>query len=307
MLQAPAEKELAWLRSYGRPRFPVERAYRETFDYRKQEPDEHIRSLKNYLSVAPYLVPADDKLNARVLRHPDLQPNNIFISEDCKITGLIDWQHALVLPTFLAAGMPNSFQNYNDEESMTFAPPRLPDDFGRMDEEEKAEAEESFRRRHVHFFYLGFTQRMNQPHWHALEQEFGLLKRRICDHAGSPWEGLNTPLQVALAQVVQNWPKLVTPGPDGATPSCPISFGEQEMQKWNQLDESLRDVDGQMERINRILDVASDGGTTHDLYEAAKEKASLIRDEGLESVSDDPWLRELTEKHWPFDDSNEDE
>lgn len=95
-----------------------------------------------------------------VLRHPDLQPN-IFVSEDFSITGLIDWQHSLVLPTFLAAGMPNSFQNYDDEESMSFVPPQLPDDFESMDEDERAREQEQFRRRHVHFFYLGFTQRMN--------------------------------------------------------------------------------------------------------------------------------------------------
>jgi hypothetical protein len=307
VLQAPAEKELAWLRSYGRPRFPFSRAYREIFNYQKQDPQEHARSLAEYLGIAPHLVPADEKLNLPVLRHPDLQPNNIFISEDFTITGVIDWQHALVLPTFLAASMPNSFQNYNDEEFISFVLPHLLQDLGSMDEEERAEALELFRRRHVHFFYLGFTQRLNEPHWHALEQETGLLKRRIYDHAGSPWEGLNTPLQVDLAQVVQSWPKIVSTNPDDTFPPCPILLTEEEAQRRATLDESLREVDTQMERINRVLDVASDGWTTHELYESAKEKARLIRAEGLEAVSDDPWLKEMTEQHWPFDDCNEDE
>ncbi|PVH97319.1 hypothetical protein DM02DRAFT_597827 [Periconia macrospinosa] len=307
VLQAPAEKELAWIRAYGKPRFPFERAYRETFDYQKQDPAEHATSLQDYIRIAPHLVPANSKLNLPVLRHPDLQPNNVFVSEDFTVTGLIDWQHSLVLPTFLAAGMPSWFQNYQDEQSTSFVPPQLPSDFESMDENDRARAQEQFRRRHMHFFYLGFTQRVNAPHWHALQQETGLLKRRIYDDAGSPWEGLNTPLQMDLVRVSQNWSKIASIQPDGTTPACPIALEEQEVQKRTALDESLREVDGEMERINGILGVASDGWTSNELFEDAKERARLIREEGLHAVSDEPWLREMTERHWPFDDWDEDQ
>jgi hypothetical protein len=307
VLQTPAQKELAWIHAYGRTRFPFERAYRETFDYKKQDPEEHAKSLADYIQLAPQLVPTCSKLNRPLLRHPDLQPNNIFISEDFTITGLIDWEHSLVLPTFLAAGMPNMFQNYNDDESMSSVLPQLPDDLQSMDEDEQAEAQEQFRRRHVHFFYLGFTQRMNEPHWHAIEQETGLLKRRIFNDASSPWEGLNTPLQMDLVRVSQNWSKIAPAGSDGKIPACPAVFTEQEVQKKAALDESLREVDSEMERINGLLGVASDGWTSNESFESAKERARMIREEGLASVSDDPWLKEMSEQNWPFDDCNEDE
>ncbi|KAF1917508.1 kinase-like domain-containing protein [Ampelomyces quisqualis] len=305
VLQTHAEKELAWIRAYGRPHLPFERAYRETFDYKKQDPEEHAKSLRDYIRLVPHLVPTSSRLNLPVLRHPDLQPNNIFVSEDLSITGLIDWQHALVLPTFLTAGMPNSFQHYHDEESMSFVPPRLPDDCDSMDEDERASAREQFRRRHVHFFYLGLTQRFNEPHWHALEQETDLLKRRIFSDAGSPWEGVNTPLQMDLIQVSQNWSKLAPVQSDGTIPACPIVVSDQELQRIAALDESLREVDCEMERINGLLGVASDGWTTNEMFESAKEKAGLIKEEGLAAVGDDPWLKEMTDKHWPFDDCDE--
>jgi len=298
---------LAWIRAYGRHRFPFERAYRETFDYKKQNPEEHANSLVDYTRLAPHLVPTCSKLNLPVLRHPDLQPNNIFISEDFSITGLIDWQHSLVLPTFLAAGMPNLFQNYDDDESMLFVPPQFPDDFESMDEDERVRAQKKFRRWHVHFFYLGFTQRMNEPHWRALKQETGLLKRRIFNDASSPWEGLITPLQIDLVRFWQNWSKVAPADSDGTIPVCPIMFTEQEVQRRAALDESLREVDSEMERINRVLGIASDGWTPNDAFESAKERAWLIREEGLAAVSDEPWLKEMTEKHWPFDDFDEDE
>ncbi|KAF2733756.1 hypothetical protein EJ04DRAFT_605135 [Polyplosphaeria fusca] len=269
----------------------------QTFDYEKQHPEEHAKSLEDYIRLAPYLVPRSSKLVLPVLRHPDLQPNNIYVSEDYSITGLIDWQHSMVLPTFLAAGMPNLFQNYDDEESMLFVPPQLRDDFGSLDEDERAKAQESFRRRH----------RGDGTHWRALQEDGGVLKRRVFDDAGSPWEGLNTPLQMDIVRVVQNWSKIAAADKDGGIPACPVTLSEQEVQRRIILDEELREVDSETERINGLLGIAGDGWTTNEGFEGARERAGWIREEGLASVSDDAWLREMTERHWPFDDWDEDE
>lgn len=307
VLQAPAEKELAWIRQYGRPRFPFHREYREAFQYMKQDPKIHFESLKKYLQIATDPMPADPELLAPVLRHPDVQPNNIFVSEDYKVTSLIDWQHAIVLPKFLAAGIPNSFQNYSDPESRVFSPPRLSDNIESLDDVERAQAFEEFRRRHVHFFYVGFTQNFNERHWRALEPNADLLKHRIFDHAGEPWEGLNTPLQLDLVQVSQQWENIVTPKPDWTQPACPFSFPKDEAERIDALDDSRRNADGDVETINNLLGVASDGWCPHDRFKSAKSKAAEIREQGLASADDDPWLREMSERPWPFDDYDENE
>ncbi|OJD12298.1 hypothetical protein ACJ73_09379 [Blastomyces percursus] len=208
---------------------------------------------------------------------------------------------------FLAAGIPRSFQNYGDEQSMYFIPPQLPKDLGTVDADEHAIACEQFRRRHVHFFYLGFTQKLNEPHSEALEQEFGLLSCRIFDNAGSPWEGLNTPLQVDIAQVSQNWSKIAAVHSDGSLSACPVVISEQDAQKRAAQDDSLRDVDTELEQINGFLGVGPDGWISNELFEQAKERAQSIKAEGFAAVDDDPWLRRMTEQHWPFDDYNEDE
>ncbi|KAH9873194.1 hypothetical protein J1614_005592 [Plenodomus biglobosus] len=307
-LQAPAEKELAWIHEYGKPRYPFHRQHREAFQYEKQDPMVHITSLEKYLQVAPHLVPTSSELMSPVLRHPDMQPNNIFISEDYKITSLIDWQHAIVLPTFLAAGIPNSFQNYSDPESRFFTPPHLSAHLDSLDDFERAQAQEQFRRRHVHFFYLGFTQRLNQRHWHALEEETDILRRRIFDHAGEPWEGLNTPLQYDLVQVSQNWSKIASlTDQHRFMPTCPVSFTHEEAERIDALDDSHRDADGDVETINELLGIGSDGWIPNDRFETAKCKAAEIRQQALASAEDDPWLREMSERHWPFDDFDEEE
>ncbi|EAS27510.1 uncharacterized protein CIMG_10115 [Coccidioides immitis RS] len=173
-------------------------------------------------------------------------------------------------------------------EYVYFIPPQLPKDLGSMDADEHTIACEQFRRRHVHFFYLGFTQKLNEPHSEALAQEFGLLRRRIFDNAGSPWEGLNTPLQVDIAQVLQNWSKIAAICSDGSLPARPVVISEQDAQKRAALDDSLRDVDTELEQINGFLGVGSDGWTSNELFEQAKERARSIKAEGLAAVDDDP-------------------
>jgi hypothetical protein len=80
--------------------------------------------LKMYLRVAPVLVPKhDDNMTRSSIRHPDLQPNNVSVSENLEITGLIDWQHCAILPLFLQAGITGSLQNYGDAVSESLDTP----------------------------------------------------------------------------------------------------------------------------------------------------------------------------------------
>lgn len=42
-------------------------------------------------------------------------------------------------------------------------------------------------------------------------------------------------------------------------------------------------------------------------FESVRSKAAEFREQGLASADDDPWLREMSEYHWPFDDYDENE
>ncbi|KAH6876042.1 hypothetical protein BKA58DRAFT_467743 [Alternaria rosae] len=107
VLRSHAEKELARIRKYGRPRHPFYREYAESFGYKK---------------------------------------------------------HFEVLPAFLAADIPMAFADHADEGYRSFTEPKLPKNLASTAEKECAEAEELYRRRHIHFWYLGLTQVLNKPH-----------------------------------------------------------------------------------------------------------------------------------------------
>ncbi|RAK95537.1 phosphotransferase family protein [Aspergillus ibericus CBS 121593] len=289
VLRNPALKELAWLRAYGRPRFPFERAYRESMDYRLSDPSEHIASLESYLKIAPALLPSNE------LSRP---PNNIFVSDDLDIVGLIDWQHASVLPLFLASGIPKFFQNYDDPESLHFRPPPRPDLEG-MDEEEKADILHDFQRRHTHFFYLAFTQRFNEPHFRAMEHATNMLTRRIFNHASEPWEGNNIPLQADLVLLTKSWHEY-------STDPCPVSFSTTRADSIMHLQGLQEEVDLQLKQIRNVIGIGVDGWTPAEDYEAACARARQMKVDGLASLDTDH-EREMTNRHWPFDDHNEDE
>lgn len=302
---------MAWLRSYAKPRFPFERIHREAINYEKASPQEHITTLEKYLEIAPYLVPKDRSLHRPTLRHPDLQPNNIFVSKDLDIVGLIVWQYCSALPLFLAAGIPQYIQNYDDEQSLHFIPPKLPEKLEEMNGHERSAALEQFRRRHLHFYYLGFTQRFNPSHFHALTYEGShLLKRKTFTHAGNPWEGNNAELKADLVHIVQHWDKVVndTDAEDtGIVSPCPISFDATEAEDALRIEKEYEETDSQLSTIRNAIGVSIDGWTSNEMYEDAVARAKEFKKMAIDSVSDNKFDQEMTEKHWPFDDFDEHE
>lgn len=68
--------------------------------------------------------------------------------------GIIDWQHATILPLCLCAGIPNHFQNWGDLISETLAKPetKLPGNFATLSQDEQETVKETMRRRLVHFY-----------------------------------------------------------------------------------------------------------------------------------------------------------
>lgn len=125
-LVAEARKELTYLRQFGQLLLPFRREKRAGYQYQEQSPSAHIENLNLYLLIALSLVPRDPALSRFCIRHSDLQQSNIVVSRspsfDCQVVGLLDWQRASILPTFLLAGIPQRFHNYHDHGGVQQAP-----------------------------------------------------------------------------------------------------------------------------------------------------------------------------------------
>ncbi|KAI2789023.1 hypothetical protein POX_e07049 [Penicillium oxalicum] len=104
-------------------------------------------------------VPSDHRMSRPTLRHPDFSPNNILVNTSNDVVGIIDWQHAVVLPFCLCAGIPDHFQKWGDPLSETLSKPevKLPENFDRLSHEEQENIQETIRRRIVHSYYAALT------------------------------------------------------------------------------------------------------------------------------------------------------
>lgn len=112
----------------------------------RRSPSDHIKNLECYLLIAPLFVPKNSALHHFHINHPDLQHSNVIVStspdsNQLKIVGLLDWQHASILPAFLFAGRPGHLQNYDDLVSQALTPlPSLPANMDKLDQSEQSHA-----------------------------------------------------------------------------------------------------------------------------------------------------------------------
>lgn len=281
----------------------MEPLYRELYSYKKVDPADHIRNLCDYLEVAQFLSPpTESSFNRPIIRHPDLQPNNIFVSDSFDIVSLIDWQHCSVLPLFLQAGPPKYFQNYGDHDSENFVKPQLPANLDRLNEKEKEAAKEVFRRRQLHYYYFAATAKFNQDHFDACTDNKVVLKQKLFQHAGDPWEGDSVTLKADLIRASQCWKELIS----GVDTLCPLTYSTTEVDECLGLKAEQELADEDMEKSRNSLGISVDGWVPTERYDVAKEQSENFKAETIALAESDDAVEQIR-KHWPFDDHNENE
>ena len=303
MLVGTANKELAYLQQFGQPLLPFQRIRRESYQYQEQSPSDHIDNLQRYLHIASSLVPKDPSLSHFRIRHPDLQETNIVVSKSSdsglQVVSVLDWQHASILPAFLLAGIPQRLQNYDDSVSQSMTRPSLPENFDNLGEAAQSYAKELHRRRLVHYYYVKSTEECNEVHHAALADPMGVLRRRLFQHAGDPWEGETIELKVDLIEATKSWETLTEGGA-----SCPVVFDTEDIRKTMELDAALRDADKSFQLCQNIVCFGSEGWVPKDHYEEAMSRSKKLKEVILaETMSTEE--RAETETHWPLDDMDE--
>ncbi|TDL19833.1 protein kinase subdomain-containing protein PKL CAK Fmp29 [Rickenella mellea] len=298
-----AEKELAYLRRFGRPLLPFQRVWREGYKYEEQPPSDHIENLDRYLRIASQLIPRDPTLSQFRIRHPDLQPSNIIVSKspdsNLHVIGLIDWQHTSILPMFLLAGIPQRLQNYGDPISQSMTLPSLPEKFDDLDDAQQSGAMRLYHRRLVHYHYVKNTKEFNEPHYAASTDFKDVLRRRLFDHARDPWEGETLALKVALIDATENWEALT-----GRGSSCPVVFDAEDVHETRKLDEEQNQMDKVLGACQNIVGFGEDGWVPAERYEQALAHSEKLKEDILVMAESEEERAEIA-AHWPLDDMDE--
>lgn len=313
--EAPARREIQFCQQYGRARQHVERYLREMYHCREILPDGHIQLLQDFLKLAPHLAIHPDRFSRPVLRHPDFSPNNILVSPGDDIVGLIDWQHAVVLPLCLCAGIPKYFQNWGDPFSEKLAKPetKLPQDFETLSPEEQASTRELIRKRLIHFYYAAMTMKLMPDHYDALRRESLILRAKIFDRTRAPWEGDSVLLKFALIHAIKKWPLAVSDDKStdgcmygaGSLPEAPVRYSEDEIrncvEEHNQRAERMQEL----EEMQNFLGTDAIGWVPdNEHYEKSKALIQSIK-AGMLEHSESDLERSAVRDHFPFDDHDE--
>ncbi|KAI0087490.1 kinase-like domain-containing protein [Irpex rosettiformis] len=303
-LVAAARKELAYLERFGRPLQPFQRERREYYEFKEQSPSDHIENLQRYLRIAPLFVPKDPVLHTPCIRHPDLQPSNIIVSRSSdsnrlEIMGLIDWQHASILPVFLMAGIPGRLQFYDDPVSQALIPPSLPTNMNELDEDEKSQEMGLYHRRLVHFHYVKNTEKYNKLHYDAFSDPLSMFICRLFTQAGYPWEGETHELKVSLIEATEIWKKL-----KGEGVLCPVVFSPDDVCKTKELSSKLQTADENFEGCRGMIGFESETWVPNEHYKMAMALAELLKLKLLMALPKGE-LRDKIEANWFLDDMDE--
>lgn len=291
ILRAPAERERAWLTQHGTPRFPREPLNREIYENKEVHPNLQIEALSDYMEMVPSLVPEDRILHRPILRHPDLSPSNIFVSDEGTVIGLIDWQHCAILPLYLHTRVPEHFQNWGDEGSERFETPSLPTDYKSMTQPERDVEDEKFCRRQLHHFYLGFTGLYNKQHSKALQNSSVTEANKLFELSGHPWEGDNAALKAGIIHFSRSL-------------SLPTKYTEAEEELTLNWDAQQKESAKLMQTFRDHIGCNIENWVPAEDFDIAMEKARHLKARVLANAETDIERNEI-DQTWPFQDCEE--
>jgi len=127
----------------------------------------------------------------------------------------------------------------------------------------------------------------------------GVLRRRLFQHVGDPWEGETIALKVDLIEATKSWGTLAEEGAP-----CPVVFDDEDVHETMELDTALRDADKSLQHGQNIIGLGPEGWVPKDHYERAVARGKKLKEDILAETRSTEERAEV-EAHWPFDDIDE--
>ncbi|PYH58589.1 aminoglycoside phosphotransferase family protein [Aspergillus niger CBS 101883] len=272
-----ARRETACILQHAKPRPRSTFLLPTTSDI---EPSEYTSLLSKFLKLAPSLVPTNPDHTSPILRHPDLNLNNILLAPNsAKITSIIDWQDSIIFPLFMQAGYP-AFCEHDSSKTQSLQILSLPDNFPNMSSEEQMEAKAEFRSEEANLYYTAATGLYNDIHWSTLKIPYLGMRHYLYQQTGYPWDGDVINLRAALVGITTSHRRTAM----------------EESNEWNESEELLT-------IIRNDLGIDPEGGTEPENFEWASRRNLEYRLEMLRQAEEDE--RDICWRNWPFKDDTD--
>jgi len=237
-------------------------------------------------AVTHFMPPSDNNVCAPTLWHPDLSLGNLFVSASgpANLQGIIDWQHAAILPYFSFASIPPALVYDGDKINMDGPlPGPLPSNIYELSAEEQAEYRLQLRLANRHKWYETKAE-LNPRRRAALclphIQELMMLPTYVT----RAWVDGVFDLREALVLLRKNWAAMTAPN----TP-CPIEFSADEMTEHERQLESFRCYEAAIDAVYSALQCEGDGWVTHENYEVVRELISSLEETWDETITGSPF------------------
>ncbi|KAJ7641632.1 protein kinase subdomain-containing protein PKL/CAK/Fmp29 [Roridomyces roridus] len=302
-LLGPADKEIAYLKQFGRPQIPVERIKKIVYK-NEQQPAEHIETLSRYRLLAPSLIPKDPDLARFRIRHRNVHGDNILVSRSSdgtlNIAAVIDWYHTVILPVFLLSYMPYGFGDFTVPLSRVMATPA---DYNESTDPGAEERKGEYQRHLVNHHYLEQVEKHNPLLYRCLEDtSVNLIRRELFRLAGQPWGADPLPLKMTFIAAATQWKSLRGVG----HASCPIKFDMEAMGKTMEAYEYYGKVMTEMSQLQLMCNIATDNFVEEEGFKVAVERGRIAKQNALLDAmhGDGGGMFPELIKNWPFDDFN---
>lgn len=260
-----------------------------------------LSALKNYLKVAPYVLPEHEGTHASVLWHGDLHTQNIFVDPEnpTRILGIIDWQSVSASPLFMEVTHPG-FLDFNGPIPEELGLVSLPDNFDTLSPDEQREAKALHQAQTLHNIYMVQCYRENPEAFLAMQQKDS-LRHQVSIVPSTVLMDYEPYLNNLLRDVEKEWPNIMGLGSDGQPLiQNPLQFSAAEVAE-QEKDEELW-AQG-LELMNTFISDAGgfkhwDGMTSNEDYEALKDQLNsgierFLNREARNAEERAAWLKAL--------------
>ncbi|EGN99489.1 hypothetical protein SERLA73DRAFT_182452 [Serpula lacrymans var. lacrymans S7.3] len=264
--------------------------------------DDHVALLSVFTTLVPILVPCLHEQARPVMWHPDLHASNIFVeySEEqgtisptipLTISSIIDWQGTWIGPAFLQLQVPPLYRMDGVPPGRQL--PVLPENFEELCASEKAEVEESHKRRIHHKLFELAAFPLPIFNMKARQERIYLE-----DLAQVTWKYGLIPFRMALFHIYQLWEDII---PES---TCPVEYSSEELDDleahhtmWLRHREMLEDLD-------RTFNLGEFGYIKGDLDQFEKVRLAVEQKklEYIECGKDDEAKR-VRALLWPYRDT----